>query len=273
MLTYQLAEKIGVATPGTFFPRNTEELARLDVKFPVILKPSIKEPFYSRTSLKAIRIENRAHLMDIYSKVAPSLEPGQVLMVQELIPGGTANLFSVGCLFGHRKMLARVVASRLRQHPMDFGHATTYATTIDIPEIEVMASKILAAMDYRGLAEVEFMRDPKDGQYKLIEINARPWGWHTIAIAAGVDLPYLSYLDRLGEAVNQDSFTKGVKWIHLATDIPTVAIELLKGRMKISQYFSSLKGKKQPAVWSFVDPLPFIAEWLLLPYLWLKRGF
>ena len=117
------------------------------------------------------------------------------------------------------------------------------------------------------------MHDSKDGKYKLIEINARPWGWHTIAIAAGVDLPYLSYLDILGEEVRQNGFTEGIKWMHMVTDIPTAAIELLKGRMKLAEYFDTFKGKKQFAVWSRDDPMPFIAELVLLPYLWLKRGF
>jgi hypothetical protein len=43
--------------------------------------------------------------------------------------------------------------------------------------------------------------------------------------------------------------------------------------MKFAEYFGSLKGKKEFAVWSREDPMPFIAELVLLPYLWLKRGF
>ena len=118
---------------------------------------------------------------------------------------------------------------------MDFGHATTYAKTVDIPELEETSKKFLAAVNFSGLAEVEFMHDVRDGQYKLIEINARVWGWHTIAIAAGVDLPYMSYLNMLGEEVKQNGFLKGISWIHLATDFPTVAIEVFKGRMKMGE--------------------------------------
>lgn len=128
-------------------------------------------------------------------------------------------------------------------------------------------------MNYRGLAEVEFMHDVRDGKYKLLEVNARIWGWHTIAIGAGVNLPYLSYLDILGKEVKQAGFIKGINWIRLATDIPTAIIEILKGRMKIGAYLRSLRGKKQFAVWSFKDPMPFIVELIMLPYLWRKRGF
>ena len=156
---------------------------------------------------------------------------------------------------------------------MDFGHATTYAETVDIPELEESTKKILGAMGYHGLSEVEFMLDPRDGRYKLIEINARAWGWHTLAIGAGVDLPYLSYQDMLGAEVKQNGFDKDAKWIRLMTDIPTTLGEILRGRMRINDYITSLKGKKQFAVLSITDPLPFITEILLLPYLWKKRGF
>ena len=156
---------------------------------------------------------------------------------------------------------------------MDFGHATTYAETVDIPELEEIAAKILGLLGFYGLSEVEFMLDPRDGIYKLLEINARPWGWHTLAIGAGVDLPYLLYQDMLGEEGQQNDFDKNTKWIRLTTDIPTVIAEIFKGRLKVTDYANSLKGKRQFAVLSIRDPLPFIAELLMLPYLWRKRGF
>jgi predicted ATP-grasp superfamily ATP-dependent carboligase len=272
-LTYDIAEKCGVAIPKTCYPESIDELKQIDMEYPVVIKPSIKEPFYRRTSRKAILVKDRDQLIEEYTGALKAIAPSQTLMVQEFIPGGTRNLLSVGCLCRDGKLLARVMACRLRQHPMDFGHATTFAKTVNIPEMGEMAGKILAAIKFHGLAEIEFMYDARDEKYKLIEINARPWGWHTIAIAAGVDMPYLSYLDMLGQEVRQNGFIEGVKWMHLATDVPTAAIEILKGRLKFKEYVNSFKGKKQYAVWAREDPMPFFAELVLLPYLWIKRGF
>jgi predicted ATP-grasp superfamily ATP-dependent carboligase len=272
-LTYDIAEKCGVAIPKTCYPESIDELKQIDMEYPVVIKPSIKEPFYRRTSRKAILVKDRDQLIEEYTGALKAIAPSQTLMVQEFIPGGTRNLLSVGCLCRDGKLLARVMACRLRQHPMDFGHATTFAKTVNIPEMGEMAGKIVAATRFHGLAEIEFMYDGRDEQYKLIEINARPWGWHTIAIAAGVDMPYLSYLDMLGQEVRQNGFIEGVKWMHLATDVPTAAIEILKGRLKFKEYVNSFKGKKQYAVWARKDPMPFFAELVLLPYLWIKRGF
>jgi predicted ATP-grasp superfamily ATP-dependent carboligase len=273
MLTYRLAEQCDIAVPRTWYPRNAEELEQLKIEFPVILKPSIKDPFFGHTRQKAIRVDDRSELMEKYHEAAQAIDQSQTIMVQELIPGGAQGLFSVGSLFRDGGFLAKVVARRPRQHPMDFGHASTYVETVDIPELEVAAGKILRAMGYDGLSEVEFMLDPRDRKYKLIEINARAWGWHTLGIIAGVDFPYLSYLDRLGERVKRNGFAREVKWIHLTTDIPTVIAELFAGRMKFTDYLHSLRGKKQDAVLSISDPMPFIAELAMLPYLWIKRAF
>ena len=66
---------------------------------------------------------------------------------------------------------------------------------------------------------------------------------------------------------------RDVKWLGLITDIPTVALEISKGRMTLGEYVRSMKGSKRDAVLSINDPLPFFAELLMAPYLWYKRGF
>jgi len=271
-LTYQLAKKYGIAIPKTFSPSNIEELNQLELEFPAIIKPSIKEPFYSKTRKKAVRIDNERELLGEFKKALSIIDISNII-IQELIPGGPNYLFSVGSLYKDGEFLGKVVAQRSRQHPMDFGHATTYAETVDIPELEEITANILGLIGYYGLSEVEFMQDPRDGKYKLLEINARPWGWHTLAIGAGVNLPFMLYQDFLGKKQKHNSFAKNIKWIRLTTDIPIVITEIYKRKLTVSDYFKSLKGKKQFAVLSLKDPMPLFAELLMLPYLWKKRGF
>ncbi len=66
---------------------------------------------------------------------------------------------------------------------------------------------------------------------------------------------------------------ENMKWFRLTTDIPIVAGEILKGRLRLRDYLRSCRGKKTFAVFSVRDPLPFLAELVMLPYLWKKRGF
>jgi D-aspartate ligase len=270
--TYELAEKNGIPIPVTYYPGSLQELVELNLNYPVVIKPSIRDNFYSKVKIKAFRINNKEELVKTYKYVCSIIEPSEVL-VQELIPGGPNHLYSFCPFFKNGQVVASITARRARQHPMDFGHASTFAELVDIPELRKIAEHFLGLINYYGFAEVEFMQDPRDGNYKLIEVNPRVWGWHTIAIASGVDLPYLLYQDMIGQGMDVGIPINDVKWVRLITDIPTVLSEITKGRLKIRDYLKSMKGKKEFAVFSLNDPLPFIIEGILLPYLWIKRGF
>lgn len=270
--TYQLAEKNGIPIPVTYYPDSLEDLVELSLNYPLVIKPSIRDNFYSKVKIKAFRINNKEELVKIYEYVCSIIEPSEVL-VQELIPGGPSHLYSFCPFFKNGEVITSIMARRTRQHPMDFGHASTFAELVDIPEIQKIAEKFLGLINYYGFAEVEFMQDPRDGNYKLIEVNPRVWGWHTIAIASGVDLPYLLYQDMIGEEIDVRLPIDHLKWVRLITDVPTVLSEIIRGRLRIRDYLESMKGKKEFAVFALNDPLPFLVEVALLPYLLIKRGF
>jgi predicted ATP-grasp superfamily ATP-dependent carboligase len=270
--TYQLAEQNRIPIPTTYCPDGLHELLEMNLNYPVVIKPSIRDNFYNKVKTKAFRVNDRDELVRIYEYVCSIIEPSEVL-VQDFIPGGPNHLYSFCPFFKDGKVLTSITARRTRQHPMDFGHASTFAELVEIPEIRKIAEKFLGLINYYGLAEVEFMQDPRDGNYKLIEVNPRVWGWHTIAIASGVDLPYLLYQDMIGEEMDIRPPTDHMKWVRLVTDVPTVLSEIVKGRLKIGDYLKSMKGKKEFAVFALNDPLPFLVEVAMIPYLWAKRGF
>lgn len=271
-LTYQLAEKLNVPVPKTFFFENEEQLTSANLDFPLVLKPSIKDKFFPTTKLKAVQANNKNELIHFYKYMTSIIDKSEVI-VQELITGGADNLYSFCSLFGDGKVKAKIIAKRQRQHPMDFGRATTFAVTCKIPELEELAVRILKEIDYYGLSEVEFMYDDKNKTYKLLEINARTWGWHTLGSKAGVNFSELLFMDMNHQSFYINGFEENVKWIRMLTDVPVVISEILKKRLKPSDYFRSISGRKQFAVYSSKDPFPFIVEILLGPYFLYKRGF
>jgi len=270
--TYLIAEKHGIPIPKTYYPKNLSELLELDLQFPVIFKPSIKPHFYNKVKKKAIAIENRKKLIKVYHWMCSIINSSEIL-VQELIPGVPKHLYSYSTFFKMGKVIANVTARRPRQHPMDFGHSTTFAELIYLPEIQEIAEKFLSLLDFNGIAEVEFIKDIRDNQYKLIEVNPRFWGWHTLAIRAGVDFPYLLFQDINGDPIKNSFPSNHVKWVRLLTDLPTVLMEIIKGKLSLKDYLTSMKGEKEYSVFACDDPIPFVAEILMLPYLYIKRGF
>jgi predicted ATP-grasp superfamily ATP-dependent carboligase len=271
-LTYKLALDLGLAIPKTFFPRSLKDIDLLELKFPVVIKPAIVKKFYNVTKCKVFLERNRHEFEHLFEK-ASRIIPFSEIMLQEYIPGGTENQYSFCPLFKNGKVLVRVIARRSRQHPMDFGHASTFVETLNIPLLEEIGTKFLRAIDYYGIAEVEFKKDPRDGKYKLLEINPRIWGWHSITRKACLSLTYALFKDMEGQKIASNGFTEGVKWLRLSTDMPTAIREILRNRLPLREYLRSLRGEKEFAVLNPRDPLPIIMEFLLLPYFWSKKGF
>jgi len=271
-LTHQLARQEGVPVPETYNPGSVDDLASLNLDFPVVIKPAISTHLSSATKKKAYCANDAQELIELYEMMAGIMDPAEIL-VQEFIPGRGEKLFSFVGFFKHGIPVAGLSARRPRQHPMDFGRASTFVETINVPELKTLATRLLKGIGYSGLAEVEFMYDEKDARFELLEVNPRIWGWHSIAIHAGLDLPFLAYADAVGKEVNVGTVREGVKWIRLVTDVPTAVVEILQRRMTVHKYLASMSGGPAFAVLSLSDPLPFIADLLLVPYHMKHRGF
>jgi len=269
---YDIAEGLSIAIPKIYRSKDLKGLISQDIEFPVVLKPSVGHHYFPKTKKKAVKVENKDRLVKEYHKMASIIDPSEII-VQEMIETVPGNLYSYATFFDGERSIAGLSARRWRQHPIVFGQATTYAQSVDLPVLKNLATKLLKELGYYGLAEVEFMKDEKDGFFKFLEINGRPWGWHTLAKAAGINLPYMQFQHLLGMKCDNCEPVLGVKWFRLLTDIPTVMSELKDGRLKFKTYLDSLKGKKEFAVFSTKDPLPFIMECIMAPYLWRKRGF
>jgi D-aspartate ligase len=269
-LTLQLAEKAGVESPRTFFPKDRVELADLDCDFPVILKPAVKEDFNRFTAAKAWRVDDRRALLARYDEACLFVPP-ETIMVQEFIPGGGTCQLSFAALCSDGQPLASIVARRTRQFPSDFGRASTFVETIDEPGVIESSLRILAAMGATGLVEVEFKRDPQTAALKLLDINPRAWGWHTVGAKAGVDFPYLLWQLVHGRPVPKAHGARGVKWKRLSWDLVTVANDLAHGRLEVRQYIASFGGPRVAAIFALDDPLPGLFEFPLLVFILCSR--
>jgi D-aspartate ligase len=271
--TYRLARELEIPTPITHYPENVDQLAFLDnLTPPVVLKPAIKEHFFYATKAKAWRVDSHAELRTLYQKASKLAGCGEI-MVQELIPGGGSQQFSYCAFFRDGEAVAKMVARRRRQHPLQFGRASTYVETIDEPVLEELSERFLRAIDYYGLVEVEYKLDPRDSQYKLLDVNARTWGYHSLGAKAGVDFSYALYSDQMGGFVPCRKARPGVGWVRLTTDLPAALMSVISGEMGCKEYFRSLHNCSVDAVFSSADPIPGLAEVLLIPYMVIKRGF
>jgi len=270
--TYHRASQLGIPVPRTWYPLNVADLDQIEAEPPYAIKPAIKEHFVYATKAKAWRANSRAELRDLFVKASAQVGPGEV-MIQDLIPGDGRQQFAYCAFFKQGAAIGSMVTRRSRQHPPEFGRASTFVETVDIPVLEELSERFLRAIDYYGLVEIEYKLDPRDGQYRVLDVNGRTWGYNSLGSGAGVDFPYLLFADQTNEPVEPCRGRPGVRWIRLLTDLPTAVLEILRGRQDLSSYLRSLLNADVEAVFSRDDPMPGMVELALLPYLAIKRGF
>jgi len=271
-LTYRFAADIGVDHPRTLYPRDRQDALRFDGGYPAVLKPAIRAEMNRFTIAKAWRVEDRAALAALYDEAAALIDP-DLIMIQELVPGGGECQLSYAALCREGRPLASLVAQRTRQWPMDFGRASTYVETVEAADVEECARRVLAALRFDGIVEIEFKRDTRDGRLKLLDINPRVWGWHTLGRRAGVDFPYLLWRMMEGATIPEVRGRPGVRWVRALTDLPTSLGEIRAGRMSVGAYLASLRPPIEFAILAWDDLLPALLEVPSAAYLaWSRRA-
>ena len=162
------------------------------------LKPADSYAFQRRFGRKAFRFSTPE---EAESQVAQALDAGLEVLVQEYLPGPPdAHYFVDGFVDRTGTTRARFARRRLRMWPADFGNSSAL---VSVPPGEVAPAlatldALLPAVGYRGTFSAEFKRDPRDGDFKILEVNARAWKFVDFAAGCGVDVCFLSWRDALG---------------------------------------------------------------------------
>ena len=157
-------------------------------RLPLAIKPAVRENLSYATGDKSWRGETPEQLNNLFRKAKQQIKPEEVL-IQEIIPGSGSEQYSYCAFFRDAKAQATLVARRMGQQPREFGRGATYVETIEHPEVEEPSERFLRAINYYGLVEVEFKKDSQGRQFKMLDVNARTWGF--IALGYRAELTFL----------------------------------------------------------------------------------
>jgi D-aspartate ligase len=250
----ETAQRVGVDIPQTVFVDDDDDLARGadEIGFPAIFKPVESLAFKTRFRRHVLEIASRDELLRVYDKVRDC----GTLMLQDIVPGGDEELYTLGSyLDAQSRPLAQFTGHKLRQHPPRFGHVSM-AVSLWVPELAEAGLRLLHELGYHGVSQVEFKRDPRDGRYRLMEVNARHWMWHSLATASGVNLSLAAYRDAIGDPYVARRQTDGLKWVVSLTDARDAFARWRKGDEKLVPWLKSYRGVKVDGLYSLKDPLP-----------------
>ncbi len=255
---YELIRDRDIDYPATFAPESIKDAVAVsgEVPYPCIVKPVDTIPFSRQFGMKCFFANDPDELIRGYTRAATN---GHEVIVQEAIPGDEHCLYHLGGYFDqHSEPTGLFLQRKIRNCPELYGIGS-YAEGCDDPAIVRAGARFMKEIKYRGIGVVEMKKDPRDGRYKVLEVNARPWTQLWLVTNSGVNLPYLAYCDMIGEpAQKQLEFRAGLKWLCMSDDLRTCASRWRDGRLGLKEYAGSLRGKKVYSVLDPSDPVPFL---------------
>jgi predicted ATP-grasp superfamily ATP-dependent carboligase len=277
------AQECDISAPQTIIPHNGQEVETIAQRltYPVVLKP-IESAYWHTPEIasllrenplsgraKVMLCHNASELVQAYGNIATYDDR---MIIQEMIPGPDENLGYVSFYLDRQsKPLAIFAGRKLRVLPIGFGSAS-YVRSFHDPDLERVALQLLSGVRYQGLGGVEFKKDPRDGQYKLVEFNTRFGMWDGLGVRCGVDTPYIAYRDTLHLAVEpQLTYREDVIWVDWQRDIRAFWMYNKQGQLTLGQWLRSLRGEKMWAIYCRDDWRPGVTfSSHLLRLLWTR---
>jgi predicted ATP-grasp superfamily ATP-dependent carboligase len=250
----------GVPHPQTFDPEeDTLQHIIANVTFPVFIRPVQTLVYLQHFRGKGWIAQNPRDLRNYIRRAhAKNVE----VLVQQIIKGPATYGYAYKGYFDHMSRRIFFLAFQKIRQPIMFSNCTVHKSIprSTLATYEPVLLNYMTSLGYTGLFGIEFKRDPDDGQYKLLDFNARSTGDSAICTACGVNDTLTAYHDALGEEVHpQDTYQSEVYYITDIEDLRSLWI-LARQRQLTSQAFKPYLRRKQLHLLSRDDSLPLLRE-------------
>jgi len=262
---YRLALAHGVPTPQASFPANVDDVLAFaaEARFPVLLKAIFGNRLHKRVGRTLFIAERPDELVRMYREFEDPADPN--LMLQEYIPGGDAAVWMFNgyfdadseCLFG-------LTGRKLRQTPAYAG-TTSLGICLRNDTVDELTRRWMKELGYRGILDVGYRFDARDGKYKVLDVNPRIGSTFRLFVARhGLDVARALYLDLTGQAVPPDEMVEGRKWLD-EHDFASSLRYIRDGNLTIRQWAASLRGVRETVYAARDDlaPLARLGPWAL----------
>lgn len=256
----EFAEKNGFIIPRTYFVSNENEIKALadKIQYPYILKPNFRSAIWPKNRLdKVFKINDSLDFINRYKEMSAF---NKDVIIQEWIPGPDSEIYF--CLFYFNSdsyPLAHFVGRKIRQFLPECG-STSLAVGCRQDYVLSEGVRLFKMVGFKGIGSVEFKRDSRDGIFKIMEPTVGRTNLQSgIACASGVNIPYIAYMDVLGNNAYKSSIqVYGIKWLNEEADLYSALYYIKNKKLNARQWMSSLRGKMAFSILSLRDPAPAI---------------
>jgi D-aspartate ligase len=252
------ARALGIPTPTTLFPQSRAEVADAipALAFPVMLKAIDGARLAARTGLKMVLARDAADLLDLYDRLEDPAQPN--LMLQEYIPGGDDTVWMFNGYFSAAsEPLFGITGKKIRQNPVYTG-ATSLGICLANRTVEETTAAFMKGLGYRGILDIGYRFDARDGRYKVLDVNPRIGMTFRLFVGQdGMDVARALYLDLTGQPVPRSRAREGRKWVVEDKDLESCLHYARDGRLRLGQWLASFRGVEEGAWFARDDWRPF----------------
>jgi D-aspartate ligase len=259
----RLCGELGVPVASTIFPRSRDEVREFaqSSAFPVVLKRAAGWlPTRGESRKSVVIAADISELLEAYDELESPDEPNIVL--QEYIPGSSESVWMFNGYFDDQSV-CRFAATgyKLRQTGPSKG-PTTLGICAWSETLADTTKALMSAIGYRGILDIGYRYDARDGEYKLLDVNPRIGSTFRLFVGeGGLDVIRVLYLDLTGQAVPYGPVPDGRTWV----DEPLDLLSMLRGvrdrNLTVARAARSLVGVSEAAWWARDDPLPGVLVW------------
>ncbi len=258
--TIRLAASVGVPTPRQWAIDSLEDLDRIGamLDFPALVRPVHSHLFLRVYHKKLLVVRD---LDELRNRLEEVLGHGLEVMVCELIPGPDTLLSSYYTYIDPQdEHLFHFTKRVIRRSPPQFG-AGVYHITEWLPETAEMGQRFFRGIGFRGLGNIEFKRDPRDGRLKIIEVNARFTAAQELLVRSGMDIAWIIYNHIIGRRLPPvDRFTEHLRLWYPSGDFDALRDLRAQGELTIPQWLRSIAHRHVLPFFSVTDPMPALAK-------------
>jgi D-aspartate ligase len=273
---YKLARKHAVPTPYAIFPKKLDDVLAYieDATFPVMLKGIYGNRLQTRTDEKMVIVRTEEELLDKYRVLEDPGFPN--LMIQEYIPGGDDQIYIFNGYFNEKsECLAAFTGHKIRQYPIHVGCASLGVCKWNKTVADITID-FMQAIGYKGILDIGYSFDLRDGSYKVLDINPRVGQAFRLFVAEnGMDVVRSLYLDLTDQdQIHPITPKEGRRWIIEDFDIISSFHYYQEDTLKLGEWIRSFRNLEEGAWFSRKDPLPFLlmaAGLMKRAFLWLMK--
>ena len=256
---FYLAKRLGIPTAETSFPQSREDVLRFAAQtaFPIMLKGIDGVLLQNRGRKKMVIVRTQQELIENYDAMEDPGNPN--LMLQEYIPGGDDTIWMFNGYFDkHSDCLLGFTGRKLRQFPVYTG-ATSLGICLENEAVAKTTIDFMKTVGYRGMLDIGYRYDARDGRYKVLDVNPRMGGTFRLFVAQnGMDVVRAMYLDMTGQPVPAARMVQGRKWIVEDSDFVSCLRYRKDGKLTLKTWIKSLRGVQEGAFFARDDLRPFL---------------